>query len=51
MKRDTAAKDFRDIFPELRSMDINLLRELKEEKNYACGVKEVQTLIFGLNYI
>ena len=43
-------QDFKDIFPELRSMDIKLLRELKEEKNYACGVKEVWTLVFGLNY-
>jgi len=29
-----------------------LLKELKEEgKNYACGVKEVRTLVFGLNCI
>jgi hypothetical protein len=27
-------------------------KELKEEgKNYACGVKEVRTLVFGLNCI
>ncbi len=30
-------------------MDINLLKELKEEKNYACGVKEDRTLVFGFN--
>ncbi len=48
---DGNLQGFRDIFPELRHMDIsNLLRELKEEKNYACGVKEVRTLGIGLKF-
>jgi len=43
----------KDIFPELRPMDIsNLLRELKEEgKIMHVGVKEVRKLAVGLNYI